>query len=178
MLLLSLLTSTAAFQLEARQAKTAQTPLQEVRAKAEAGDADYQAELGVRYMDGEGVAKDQVEAVKWYRKAAEQGDTGGQAFLAICYYYGDGVPKDYAEAVKWDRKAAEQNSSPSQYRLGVALWAGDGVEMDLVEGYKWLLLAAKQGDDDAKRKMVELAKDLTPGQMAEAQKRANDFKPR
>jgi TPR repeat protein len=119
-----------------------------------------------------------VKAVKWYRKAAEQNYAAGQAFLAIAYYYGAGVPKDHAEAVKWDRKAAEQNSGPSQYRLGLALSAGDGVAKDPVEGYMWLLLAAKQGDKDAEPKMAELAKELTPDQIAEAQKRANDFKPR
>jgi TPR repeat protein len=52
------------------------------------------------------------------------------------------------------------------------------VAQDLVEGYKWLLLAAKKGDAEAKREVARLAKDLTPEQMAEAQKRANDFKPR
>ncbi len=36
--------------------------------KAEKGDADAQRRLGDMYESGFGVAKDAVEAVKWYRK--------------------------------------------------------------------------------------------------------------
>ncbi|MCD7798298.1 MAG: SEL1-like repeat protein, partial [Akkermansiaceae bacterium] len=38
--------------------------------KAEQGDAEAQYELGVCYFKGEGVEKDEKEAVRWYRKAA------------------------------------------------------------------------------------------------------------
>ena len=43
------------------------------KAKAEKGDASAQVTLGLMYEYGRGVAKNDVEAVKWYRKAAEQG---------------------------------------------------------------------------------------------------------
>ncbi|MSR43556.1 MAG: hypothetical protein EXS19_05920, partial [Pedosphaera sp.] len=39
----------------------------------EKGDASAQYNLGVMYANGLGVPKDEVEAVKWYRKAADQG---------------------------------------------------------------------------------------------------------
>ena len=38
------------------------------------GDAAAQYNLGVMYAEGEGVAKDTVKAVEWYKKAAAQGD--------------------------------------------------------------------------------------------------------
>ena len=60
------------------------------------------------YANGLGVAKDEAEAVKWYRKAAEQGNAYGQNNLGKMYANGLGVAKDEAEAVKWFRKAAEQ----------------------------------------------------------------------
>ena len=75
--------------------------------------------LGVCYADGRGVAKDEVEAVKWYRKAAEQNDAEAQFNLGVCYANGQGVAKNEAEAVKWYRKAAEQNHAEAQYNLGV-----------------------------------------------------------
>jgi len=37
------------------------------------------------YAKGEGVPKDDAEAVKWYRKAAEQGHSGGQHILRFAY---------------------------------------------------------------------------------------------
>ena len=45
--------------------------LAELRGRAEKGEADAQRYLGTMYRTGEGVAKDEVEAVKWYRKAAD-----------------------------------------------------------------------------------------------------------
>jgi uncharacterized protein len=83
----------------------------ETRKKAEAGDATYQSMLGFYYTSGiGGVAKDNVEAFKWYRKAAEQGEDGAQHSLGRMYANGEGVAKDNVEAVKWCRKAAEQGN--------------------------------------------------------------------
>ena len=52
--------------------------LAELRGRAEKGDADAQNSLGGMYRDGGGVAKDEGEAVKWFRKAADQGFAEGQ----------------------------------------------------------------------------------------------------
>ena len=43
----------------------------EVKASAEGGDRNAQNSLGVMYANGRGVPRDDVEAVKWYRKAAD-----------------------------------------------------------------------------------------------------------
>ena len=59
-----------------------------------------QYSLGVCYADGRGVAKDYVEAVKWYRKAAEQNHAGAQYNLGVCYANGQGVAKDYVESLQ------------------------------------------------------------------------------
>ena len=53
------------------------------------------------YAYGRGVAKDEAEAVIWYRKAAEQGYPSAQWSLGFAYYHGEGVPQDYVEAHKW-----------------------------------------------------------------------------
>src|SRR6266478_691137 len=110
--------SVVVVQLAALQTKADQKPIGEMKAKAEAGDAESQVELGLRYEKGEGVAKDHAEAARWYRKAAEQNYARGQYDLGDCYAYGEGVTKDRVEAVKWFRKAAEQNFAAAQYALG------------------------------------------------------------
>ena len=71
---LLLVSSIAVVQLAGQQTKADQKRLAEVKAKAQAGDADFQAELGLRYDKGEGVAKDWVEAYRWLLLAARQGD--------------------------------------------------------------------------------------------------------
>ena len=50
------------------------TALKEFRPLAEQGHVVAQFNLGVMYEFGEGVPKNNAEAIKWFRKAAEQGD--------------------------------------------------------------------------------------------------------
>jgi S1-C subfamily serine protease len=95
------------------------------------------------------VAKDEVEAVKWYRKAAGQDYAMAQFNLGFCYANGQGVAKDEVEAVKWFRKAAEQNLPDAQYNLGVCYYSGQGLSTNLVEAAKWYRRAAEQGCADA-----------------------------
>ena len=49
--------------------------------------------LGVCYSNGEGVPKNYVEAVKWYRKAAEQNLDAAQYDLGVCYDNGQGLQR-------------------------------------------------------------------------------------
>ena len=69
-----------------------------IRMAAEQGNASAQCELGDCYSIGKGVAKDEVEAVKWYLKAAEQGSIRAHSILGYCYGNGKGVAKDEVEA--------------------------------------------------------------------------------
>ena len=50
----------------------ARTPeIDALRARAEAGDAEAQLDLGGMYGNGNGVSQDDAEAVRWYRLAAD-----------------------------------------------------------------------------------------------------------
>ena len=118
--------------------------VEEVKAKAESGDADSEFQLGRRYAKGRGVPKDLAEAVKWYRKAAEQGFAKAQRNLGWCYFNGEGIAKDYGEAVKWNRKAAEQNNAVAQNALGFCYAEGKGVAKNQAEAVKWYRKAAEQ----------------------------------
>ena len=74
-------------------------------AKAESGDPEAQAELGKMYFNGTGVPKDEVEAVKWYRKAAEQGDSSAQFCLGVVFLHNAEL-KDYVTSYAWTDIAA------------------------------------------------------------------------
>ena len=74
---------------------------------AELGDAEAQYNLGLLYVEGQGVPKSDVEAVEWWRLAAEQGHARAQHNMAVMYAKGQGVPQDDVEAAKWRRRAAE-----------------------------------------------------------------------
>ena len=47
-----------------------QESIEELSARAEAGDADAQYNLGASYASGSGVPQDYTEAVRWYRLAS------------------------------------------------------------------------------------------------------------
>ncbi len=57
-------------------------------------------ELGTMYQQGEGVAKDLVEAARLLRLAADQGNADAQLSLGGMYYHGEGVARDHREAAR------------------------------------------------------------------------------
>ncbi len=58
------------------------------------------------YDEGQGVEKDNKEAVKWFQKAANQGHASAQNNLGVSYGYGQGVIQDYVTAYAWANIAA------------------------------------------------------------------------
>jgi TPR repeat protein len=118
---------------------------EEIKAKAEKGDAPFQCALGECYLFGIIVNRDYAQAVKWLRKAAEQGDGEAQCNLASCYHKGQGVVTNEVEAMKWCRKAAEQNFTEASFDMGSAYFNGIGVPKDFQEALKWYQKAAEQG---------------------------------
>jgi hypothetical protein len=90
-------------------------PLTDLCAKAESGDAQAQSELGeALYAGKQGVTKDAVAAVKWFRRAAEQNHPAAQSNLGGCYERGDGVAKYEVEAYKWYLLAAAQGDNKAK----------------------------------------------------------------
>ena len=141
-------TLTACVQTQDEHSPAAQA-LADLRASAEAGDAEAQFILGGMYVTGVGVPQDAAEAVAWYRRAAEQGSARAQYNLGVIYAEGVGVPQDAAEAVAWYRRAAEQGNARAQSNLGAMYDQGVGVPQDAAEAVAWYRRAAEQGDASA-----------------------------
>jgi len=141
--------------------------------KAKQGNIESQFFVGFSYYTGKIAGQDYAQAHKWFTMAAEQGNTDAQTMLAGMYLDGEGVSQDYEKAIEWFTKAANQGDSYAQSVLAGACYWEVGVT-DYVESYKWLLLADKAGLDVSELKSL-LLKDLTPTQIAEAQKRVKEF---
>src|SRR5664280_345044 len=104
---------------------------QQIRIKAEQGDAEAQNNLGMMYANGKGVVQDDKQAAFWFRKAAEQGYAEAQLILGLMYNEGQGgLTKDYSQAVAWFRRAAEQGLAMAQFNLGVMYANGAGLAQD------------------------------------------------
>ena len=115
-----------------------------LREAAQRGDVAKQYDLAERYTYGQGVPKDEAEAVRWLRRAAEGGHADAQADLGFRYELGTGVPEDHAEAARWYRRAIEKGHSGAQNHLGELYVEGRGVAQDCAEAAKWFRLAARE----------------------------------
>jgi TPR repeat protein len=112
---------------------------------AAAGDVKSQVQIGLAYLTGDGVTKNDAEGVKWLRKAADQDNPVAERYLAEMYFKGRGVPADTAEAAKWLRMAAEQGDAQSQHNLAVLYSQGLGVPRNKKEAATWMRKSAEQG---------------------------------
>jgi TPR repeat protein len=152
------------------------------RKAATQGNAGAQYNLGVMYLQGQGVAQDRTEAAAWVRKAADQGYAIAQYNLGLMHLNGHGVPQDEAQAANLYVKAANQGFAPAQGSLGLLYATGHGVKQDAVEAHKWFSLAARgtvpgRARDGWLQNLDQVAKTMTPEQIAEATRRAQTWKP-
>ena len=161
---------------EQDELRPAAQALADLRARAEAGDAEAQFILGGMYVTGVGVPQDDVEAVAWYHRAAEQRHARAQYNLGVIYAEGRGVPQDAAAAVAWYRRAAEQGDASAQSNLGGMYDQGLGVPQDAVEALMWLTIAAARPTVAEREQIVTartaVAVRMTPTDVREAERRA------
>jgi len=154
------------------------TALRLLRPLAGKGDSEAQRILGHMYRWGQGVPRDVAASMSWYHKAAEQGNADAQYNLGEIYNGGYGVPQDHAAAASWYRKAAEQGDRHARVQLALMYDEGLGVPQDYVTAHMWLNLAAASGYQIAAQARERVAAQMTPAQIAEAQKLAREWKPK
>ncbi len=70
------------------------------------------------FLNGEGVAQDDAEAVRLFSLAADQGLATAHFALGFMFSNGQGVAQDDAEAVRVFNLAAAQGDAEAQYNLG------------------------------------------------------------
>ena len=119
-------------------------------ARAEAGDAEAQNEVGVRYEDGNGVERNDVLAAEWYRKSAEQECALGEYNLSTAYFYGRGVETNLVAAFEWMKKSADHDFPLAWFALGTFYEEGTGVEKDGAEALRWYRKAAESDHGQAR----------------------------
>lgn len=107
------------------------------------GQAQYQ--LGLAYLSGSGVAKDEATGVAYIRKAIDSGNPDAAFSLSLMYRDGKGVPKDAAKARQWLLTAARRGSPGAQFMLGMNYTLARKTHRDYKQGIPWLERAAYQG---------------------------------
>ena len=114
------------------------------------------------YSNGQGVSKNQKEAVNWYRKASEQGDADSQYHLGLSYQDGLGVDKDMQIALDWYRKSAKSNYREAQHKLGKLYEGGIGVKKNIRTAANWYKKASTGGLKDASQDLNRLVGNISP----------------
>ncbi|MDF1722253.1 MAG: tetratricopeptide repeat protein [Minwuia sp.] len=127
------------------------------REDASEGDPAAQRNLGLLYLNGQGVPQDAAAAAAWFRRSADQGLPRAAANLGDLYLRGIGVPRDPERAVTFFRQAAEAGLAEAQHNLGVLIESGFGVEQNIDQARTWYQRAAAGGHGPARERLTRLA---------------------
>ena len=71
--------------------------------------------------------------------------------------------------------AAEGGAPDALFELGLLYASGREVERDFVNAHKWFNLAALRGNDEAKRYRLELSREMSKAEIAQAQRMAREW---
>ena len=136
-----------------------------LKALALRGDASAQYELGVRYSEGRGLARDTKAAAEWFETAANQGLAPAQYRLGSYYEKGIGVERDYAKARSYYQQAAENGNARAMHNLAVLFAEGNDGKPDYAAASDWFRKAADFGVRDSQYNLAILyARGLGVGQ--------------
>jgi TPR repeat protein len=79
---------------------------------------------------------------------------------------------DYMPAIQLFRPLAAKGNARAQHLIGVMYHRGEGVARSSVRAFAWFSLAAAHGDGDAKAKLTEVSKAMTPDELSQAKEMA------
>ena len=153
--------------------------LDECREKAGYGNSEALYEMGRRYENGDGVRRDPVRAISYYKKSANKRYRPACARMAVIYEKGLYVAKDSVKAAEYEEMAGGVSASQEKTRLSEGskttaagssgstsaddvdvavcrLLGKNGYDKDVATGTVLLFTVAKNGDEKAKKLFVEL----------------------
>jgi localization factor PodJL len=131
-------------------------PLDKLTALANSGNAKAELIVGLKYLDGDGVAVSEADAAKWLTRAALAGQPVAQYRLGTLYERGRGVAADPVKSVHWYTLAAQAGNRKAMHNLAVAYASGTGVAKNLPEAARWFAKAAALGLSDSQFNLAVL----------------------
>lgn len=126
---------------EERYRKYESLSLEELRIKAESGDAAAQYLVGDYYAKQDSY-EGYAEAAKWFLRGAERNNADAMYMLGIFYLNGWGVKTDFERAEKYLLKASEYGLAyPAAAALKDMYWEQNGFE-SIKKSLPWIALLA------------------------------------
>lgn len=140
--------------------------------EAEVGNRSAQYNLGLMYLRGSGVDKDEATALEWFEKSAKQNYTQAQYRAGLLRSQIKGELRSQRQGVIWLHEAAKRGHAGAQYQLARRYEKGVGVKKNLVRGLYWVILSEARTEGKQKSSVVELHErlvaDMSEEQVAEA----------
>ena len=136
-----------------------------LQARAQAGDAEAQFQMGEAYRSGKGVAADQEAAIMWYRRATAQGHVRASEELGFALF----AHGDRHEAMPYIERAAARGEARAFYLLGTAHFNGDYTTRDWPLAYAQTQRAAAAGLPAAQKNLQLMDHYLLPADKAKAE---------
>jgi TPR repeat protein len=127
--------------------------LEQIQQQADAGRADAQRELGIRYGQGTGLAQDFSSARTWASKAASQGDPWAMRIMGLIYFEGLGVEANHWRAVDYFRRAADAGEMNAQFNLAVIYYEGKLAQQSYDKALMLYKRSADQGNAKAQHNL-------------------------
>ena len=109
-------------------------------------NADAMLRLGNTYSRGQGVPKDEAQALRYYQRASELGSVVAMDNVGTYYAIGRGVPVDKVQAIAWYRRAAAHGYVPAMNNLGVLYSASFQGNPDYCQALAWFKQSAEGGN--------------------------------
>lgn|GEM_PF-4532230 len=125
------------------------TPEQRLEILVNGGNTKAALIAGVRYLDGDGVLRNEAQAATLLERAAKAGEPIAQYRLGTLFQRGAGVLRDEAQALRWYEAAANQGNRKAMHNLGVFYAEGRGTAQNFEHAAAWFLRAANLGYVDS-----------------------------
>ena len=136
--------------------------IEEIKRKADAGDAEAQYRLGLMHLKGVDLSKNEEKAKEMFRKADAQKHPGAQYELGLMYYEGEVLYRDVNEAWQLWESASQGGCVDAMFRLSNMYADGEGCHsFPKGESYIWALIAKKRGHTEAGELVKELESALS-----------------
>ena len=81
---------------------------------ARRGNTEAQFYLGKMFQSGNGISKNESEALNWFKRSAGRNNVNAQYELGLIYQHGKGVKTNINTAKKWYKKCADQGHYDAQ----------------------------------------------------------------
>lgn len=132
--------------------------IMEIAKKAEGGDGNAQAYLGVLYYTGT-IGRNHAAAMDWFKKASENGSGEADYFLSEMYEEGIHVNQNADMAFRYLVSAANKSFTSARIKIAEKYAAGEKVDpITKEEIISWLDGYIKDGNEKAKAAKAKVEK--------------------